>query len=46
MLADALAPHKGVVIWRAFVYKADVAEDRAKQAYDELVPLDGRSGRT
>ena len=41
MLADALAPHKGVVIWRAFVYKADVAEDRAKQAYAELVPLDG-----
>jgi len=41
MLADALAPHKGVVIWRAFVYKADVAEDRAKQAYGELAPLDG-----
>jgi alpha-glucuronidase len=41
LLADALAPHGGVVIWRAFVYKADVAEDRAKQAYSELVPLDG-----
>ncbi|HEY7374264.1 MAG TPA: alpha-glucuronidase family glycosyl hydrolase [Polyangia bacterium] len=41
VLADALAPHEGVVIWRAFVYKADVAEDRAKQAYNELVPLDG-----
>ncbi len=41
MLADAVAPHNGVVIWRAFVYKADVAEDRAKQAYAELVPLDG-----
>jgi alpha-glucuronidase len=41
MLADAVAPHDGVVIWRAFVYKADVAEDRAKQAYNELAPLDG-----
>jgi alpha-glucuronidase len=41
MLADALAPHGGVVIWRAFVYRADVAEDRAKQAYLELAPLDG-----
>ncbi len=42
VLADALAAHGGVVIWRAFVYKADVAEDRAKQAYSELVPLDGK----
>jgi alpha-glucuronidase len=41
MLADALAPHGGVVMWRAFVYSADVPEDRAKQAYDEFVPLDG-----
>jgi alpha-glucuronidase len=41
VLADALAPHDGVVIWRAFVYQADVAEDRHKQAYTELVPLDG-----
>jgi alpha-glucuronidase len=41
MLADALAPHDGDVIWRAFVYKADVADDRAKQAYAELAPLDG-----
>jgi alpha-glucuronidase len=41
LLADALRPHDGVVIWRAFVYKADVAEDRAKQAYAELQPLDG-----
>ena len=41
VLADAVAPHNGVVIWRAFVYKADVAEDRAKQAHAELVPLDG-----
>ena len=41
MLADALAAHDGIVIWRAFVYKADVAEDRAKQAFLELAPLDG-----
>jgi alpha-glucuronidase len=42
MLADALAPiPDAVVIWRAFVYRADVAEDRAKQAYLELAPLDG-----
>ena len=42
MLADALAPHHGMVMWRAFVYSADVNEDRAKQAYDEFVPLDGK----
>jgi alpha-glucuronidase len=41
LLADALAPRGGRVIWRAFVYRADVAEDRAKQAYLELAPLDG-----
>ncbi|WP_425480193.1 alpha-glucuronidase family glycosyl hydrolase [Dyella monticola] len=40
MLADALAPHGGVVMWRAFVYSAN-GEDRAKQAYDEFKPLDG-----
>lgn len=41
MLADALAPHGGVVMWRAFVYSASNPEDRAKQAYDEFKPLDG-----
>ncbi len=41
MLADALAPHGGVVMWRAFVYSADVKVDRVRQAYDEFVPLDG-----
>ena len=41
VLADAVAAHGGMVIWRAFVYRADVAEDRAKQAYLELAPLDG-----
>lgn len=42
LLADALAPHGGVVIWRAFVYDENVAEDRAKQAYSDLAPQDGR----
>lgn len=41
MLADALAPHGGHVIWRAFVYDADVTEDRFKQANTQLVPQDG-----
>jgi alpha-glucuronidase len=41
MLADALAPHGGIVIWRAFVYSENVTEDRAKQAYSEFQPLDG-----
>jgi len=41
MLADALAPHGGTVIWRAFVYTSKPGEDRAKQAFDEFRPLDG-----
>ncbi|HEX4684657.1 MAG TPA: alpha-glucuronidase family glycosyl hydrolase [Gemmatimonadaceae bacterium] len=40
MLADAVAPHHGVVMWRAFVYSNDVPTDRVKQAYDEFTPLD------
>jgi alpha-glucuronidase len=62
MFADALAPHHGIVMWRAFVYDARVQKstenfgdgkadpnassiasgDRAKQAYDEFKPLDGK----
>ena len=42
VLADALAPHNGIVMWRAFVYSADVDPDRVKRAYLEFVPLDGR----
>lgn len=42
MLADALAPHGGIVMWRAFVYDNNVPDDRAKQAYNEFVPLDGK----
>jgi len=41
MLADALAPHGGVAMWRAFVYSNTVPVDRIKQAYDEFKPLDG-----
>jgi len=42
LLADALAPHGGIVMWRAFVYDNNVPDDRAKQAWNEFVPLDGR----
>jgi len=62
MFADALAPHHGIVMWRAFVYDARVqknsenfgagkadpvapgigSSDRAKQAFDEFKPLDGK----
>jgi alpha-glucuronidase len=42
MLAEAVAPHGGVVIWRAFVYSNETPDDRAKQAYSEFVPLDGK----
>lgn len=41
MLADALKPHNGIVMWRAFVYSPTDA-DRAKQAYLEFKPLDGQ----
>lgn len=42
MLAEALAPHGGIVMWRAFVYDNQVPEDRVKQAYNEFKPLDGQ----
>jgi alpha-glucuronidase len=42
MLADALAEHGGVMMWRAFVYDHEVPDDRAKQAYDEFTALDGK----
>ena len=42
MLAEALAPHGGIVMWRAFVYDAEVDPDRAKRAHKEFVPLDGQ----
>ncbi|WP_068785827.1 alpha-glucuronidase family glycosyl hydrolase [Paenibacillus phocaensis] len=47
MLADALEPYGGLVIWRCFVYNCkqdwrDRKTDRARAAYDHFVPLDGR----
>jgi alpha-glucuronidase len=42
MFAAALAAHGGIVMWRAFVYSNKQSEDRAKQAYSEFVPLDGK----
>jgi alpha-glucuronidase len=42
MLAASLAPHNGVVIWRAFVYDMKPDSDRAAAAYDNLAPLDGK----
>lgn len=41
MLADALKAYKGIVMWRAFVYNAE-EKDRAKQAYLEFMPFDGK----
>ncbi len=40
-LADALRPHGGVVLWRAFVYSEKDVLDRAMQAYRQLKGLDG-----
>ncbi|WP_444947333.1 alpha-glucuronidase [Micromonospora ureilytica] len=47
LLAEALAPHGGVVHWRAFVYNhhqdwRDRSTDRARAAYDHFALLDGR----
>ncbi len=42
MLADALAPHNGIVMWRAFVYSNETPDDRFKQAYNEFKPFDGK----
>ena len=42
MMAKALEPFGGNVIWRAFVYSEHDNTDRAKQAYDEFLPYDGK----
>lgn len=42
LLADALRPHGGIVMWRAFVYDFEIKEDRHKQAFTEFTDLDGR----
>ncbi len=41
MLAEALLPFGGIVMWRAFVYNP-TSPDRASQAVEEFVPLDGQ----
>jgi alpha-glucuronidase len=42
MLAEALSPHKGIVMWRSFVYDISIDPDRSKCGYLEFVPLDGK----
>ncbi|WP_094546031.1 alpha-glucuronidase family glycosyl hydrolase [Petroclostridium xylanilyticum] len=47
MLAEALKPFNGIVIWRCFVYDCqldwrDRSKDRAKAAYENFKPLDGQ----
>ncbi|GGF94912.1 alpha-glucuronidase family glycosyl hydrolase [Paenibacillus abyssi] len=47
MLAEALKPYGGIVLWRCFVYNChqdwrDRTTDRARAAYDHFKPLDGR----
>ncbi|MCL2180819.1 MAG: hypothetical protein FWB83_06790, partial [Treponema sp.] len=47
MLAEALKPFDGIVIWRCFVYNCqqdwrDKTFDRARAAYDHFMPLDGK----
>ena len=42
MLAKALAPHRGIVMWRAFVYDMQPGYDRAGAAYENLQPFDGK----
>jgi alpha-glucuronidase len=42
MLAEAVKPFGGTIIWRAFVYSNETPEDRFKQPYAEFVPLDGK----
>jgi alpha-glucuronidase len=42
MLAAAVAPHRGIVMWRAFVYDMKPGYDRAGAAYENLQPFDGQ----
>lgn len=42
MLARALKPYNGIVMWRTFVYNAATDPDRAKRPYKEFVPFDGK----
>lgn len=47
LLAEALKPFGGIVIWRCFVYNCELdwrdrSKDRAKAAYENFKPLDGK----
>jgi len=42
VMAVAVKPHGGIVMWRAFVYSPENRDDRAKKAHAEFVPLDGK----
>ena len=43
MLADAVKPFGGIIMWRSFVYgAAHKGEDRVKQAVSEFASLDGK----
>ncbi len=42
MLATAVEPFGGIIMWRAFVYANEKNEERSKQAYSEFKPLDGK----
>ena len=42
MMAKALKPHGGIVMWRAFVYNADLDPDRINRAHKEFKPEDGK----
>ena len=41
MLAEAVAPYGGIIMWRAFVYNP-TSSDRANQAVEEFKSLDGQ----
>lgn len=43
MLADAVKPYGGIIMWRSFVYGANhKGEDRVKQAVSEFKSMDGK----
>jgi alpha-glucuronidase len=47
MLAEAVSPYGGTIIWRCFVYNCtqdwrDLRTDRARAACDTFAPLDGQ----
>jgi alpha-glucuronidase len=42
MLADAVGPHGGIIMWRAFVYDNKIPDDRAKQPFNEFIPFNGK----